>query len=141
MNDAEPETVELDTITYEAAGGTEHFISFEDFERDLLVGFARLRFPAEPVRRELGDAALLRELHVYGTEVGIGGTSGRGGGDSDGRDWQHRGYGRRLMAEAESLAADAGFAKLAVISGVGAREYYREQLGYHQDGPYVAKQL
>ncbi len=48
MNDEEPENVELDVMTYEAAGGTEHFISFEDFEKDLLLGFCRLRFPATP---------------------------------------------------------------------------------------------
>ena len=151
MNDAEPETVELDTITYESAGGTEHFVSFEDFEKDLLVGFCRLRFPDEPVRRELEDAAVVRELHVYGSEVGLepGGEAGEtradgaggGPGDGEGRDWQHRGYGRRLMAEAERLAADAGYGKLAVTAGIGAREYYREQLGYHQDGPYVARRL
>ena len=145
MNDEEPETVELDTITYESAGGTEHFLSFEDFEKDLLVGFCRLRFPGDPTRRELEDAAVVRELHVYGSEVGLapseaGGDGGEGDG-GNGRDWQHRGYGRRLMEEAERVAADAGYGRLAVTAGIGAREYYREQLGYHQDGPYVSKRL
>jgi len=138
MNDAEPESVDLDVLTYESAGGTEHFVSFEDFDNDLLVGFCRLRFPDEPARRELRDAAIVRELHVYGSEVGLGRTAA---GDAGRADWQHRGYGRRLMAEAEALAADAGYGKLAVIAGIGAREYYREQLGYHQDGPYVATRL
>ena len=138
MNDAEPKSVELDVLRYESAGGTEHFVSFEDFDNDLLVGFCRLRFPDEPARRELRDAAIVRELHVYGSEVGLGRTAA---GDAGRADWQHRGYGRRLMAEAEALAADAGYGKLAVIAGIGAREYYREQLGYHQDGPYVAKRL
>ncbi|QLD87766.1 tRNA uridine(34) 5-carboxymethylaminomethyl modification radical SAM/GNAT enzyme Elp3 [Natronomonas salina] len=134
MNDEEPEDVELDVMTYEAAGGREHFISFEDFEKDLLVGFCRLRFPNNPVRRELENAALVRELHVYGNEVGVG----QGGDDGD---HQHRGYGRRLLETAEDLAADAGFEKLSVISGIGVREYYREKLGYYQDGPYVSKRL
>ncbi|WP_336037988.1 tRNA uridine(34) 5-carboxymethylaminomethyl modification radical SAM/GNAT enzyme Elp3 [Halobacterium yunchengense] len=134
MNDEDPGDVELDVLTYDAAGGTEHFISFEDFERDLLVGFARLRFPNDPVREELADAALLRELHVYGSEVGVG--------DETGDDQhQHRGYGRRLMERAEELAADAGYGKLSVISGIGARQYYKRKLGYHQDGPYVSKRL
>ncbi|MGB9987730.1 tRNA uridine(34) 5-carboxymethylaminomethyl modification radical SAM/GNAT enzyme Elp3 [Salarchaeum japonicum] len=134
MNDEDPENVELDVMTYEAGGGTEHFISFEDFEKDLLVGFARLRFPNEPVRRELDNAALLRELHVYGSEAGIG---------EESRDdqHQHRGYGRRLMERAEDMAADAGYDKLSVISGIGARQYYKQQLGYVQDGPYVSKSL
>jgi elongator complex protein 3 len=141
MNDEDPEHVELDTLTYEAGGGTEQFISYEDFEKDLLVGFCRLRFPSEdraasddgPVRRELEDAALVRELHVYGNEVGVGD-------DSDG-NFQHEGYGRKLLAEAERRAREAGYSKLAVISGIGVREYYREKLGYVQDGPYVSKRL
>ena len=136
MNDATPEEVEMDVLTYEASGGTEHFVSFEDFENDLLVGFCRLRFPNRPVRRELTDAALVRELHVYGNEVGVGSEASAADGD-----YQHEGYGRRLLAKAEELARDAGYAKLSVISGIGVREYYREKLGYHQDGPYVSKAL
>ncbi|MFC6904154.1 tRNA uridine(34) 5-carboxymethylaminomethyl modification radical SAM/GNAT enzyme Elp3 [Halalkalicoccus tibetensis] len=133
MNDTEPESVELDVMSYEAAGGTEKFISFEDPDNDLLIGFCRLRFPKDPVRRELENAALIRELHVYGNELGMGIASDA--------DWQHKGYGRRLMETAEDLAADAGFGKVSVISGIGAREYYRNKLGYRQDGPYVSKQL
>ena len=136
MNEEEPRNVELDVETYEAAGGTEHFISFEDFDRDLLVGFCRLRFPHDPVRRELEDAAVVRELHVYGNEVGVGADAS----DEDG-DYQHEGYGRRLLAEAERRARDTGYSKLSVISGIGVREYYREKLGYYQDGPYVSKSL
>ncbi len=45
------------------------------------------------------------------------------------------------MERAETLASEAGYDKLSVISGIGAREYYREKLGYHQDGPYVSKRL
>ncbi|WP_159900373.1 tRNA uridine(34) 5-carboxymethylaminomethyl modification radical SAM/GNAT enzyme Elp3 [Salinirussus salinus] len=133
-HEEEPGEVTLDTTEYEVAGGREHFISFEDRDCDILVGFCRLRFPNDPVRRELKDAAVVRELHVYGSEVGVGET---GGDDSQ----QHQGYGRRLLREAERLAADAGYDKLAVLSGVGVREYYREKLGYHQDGPYVSKRL
>ncbi|WP_266078029.1 tRNA uridine(34) 5-carboxymethylaminomethyl modification radical SAM/GNAT enzyme Elp3 [Haladaptatus caseinilyticus] len=134
MNDEEPENVELDVLTYEAAGGTEHFISVEDFDKDLLVGFCRLRFPGDPVRRELDNAALIRELHVYGSEVSVGS-------ESEDTQHQHRGYGRQLMEKAEDLARDAGYEKLSVISGIGAREYYRNKLGYHQDGPYVSKRI
>jgi elongator complex protein 3 len=134
MNDEEPGEVELDIETYEAAGGTEHFISIEDFRKDLLVGFCRLRFPHDPTRTELDDAALVRELHVYGGEIGVGDEAGED-------DHQHRGYGRQLLGEAEALAAEAGYGKLAVISGIGARQYYREKLGYYQNGPYVSKRL
>ncbi|MFQ3320554.1 MAG: elongator complex protein 3 [Natronomonas sp.] len=143
MNDEEPETVEMDVMTYEAAGGTEHFISFEDFENDLLIGFCRLRFPNDPVRRELDNAALIRELHVYGNEVGVGSEAPRAS-DASGETasaHQHKGYGRRLLEKAEHMAADAGYEKLSVISGIGVREYYREKLGYYQDGPYVSTRL
>jgi elongator complex protein 3 len=135
MNDEQPEEVTRDTIQYEAAGGTEQFISYEDFEKDLLVGFCRLRFPDSPVRRELEDAALIRELHVYGNEVGVG------DGEGDDGSHQHQGYGRKLLQEAERRARDAGYRKLSVISGIGVREYYREKLGYFQDGPYVSTYL
>jgi elongator complex protein 3 len=134
MNDEDPEDVTLDTLTYEAGGGTEHFISFEDREKGLLVGFCRLRFPNDPVRRELENAALVRELHVYGSQVGVGQ-------ESAADQQQHRGYGRRLLAEAERRAVDAGYDKLSVLSGIGVREYYREKLDYFQDGPYVSKRL
>ncbi|MFP8955479.1 tRNA uridine(34) 5-carboxymethylaminomethyl modification radical SAM/GNAT enzyme Elp3 [Natrialbaceae archaeon A-CW3] len=150
MNDAEPEDIDLDVLTYEACGGTEHFISIEDFDQDLLIGFCRLRFPngeandarrsssdssdADSVRPELENAALVRELHVYGSEVSVGD-------ESAGDQHQHQGYGTQLMERAEELAADAGYDKVSVISGIGAREYYRNKLGYHQDGPYVSKRL
>ncbi|SEO73297.1 elongator complex protein 3 [Halogranum amylolyticum] len=142
--DPDPENVELDVMTYESGGGVEQFISFEDTEKDLLVGFCRLRFPSyshaapgpvqegDTVRRELRDAALVRELHVYGSEAGIGTADG---------DWQHKGYGKKLLRKAEELAADAGFDKISVISGIGVRQYYREKLDYYQDGPYVSKRL
>ncbi|WP_181693445.1 tRNA uridine(34) 5-carboxymethylaminomethyl modification radical SAM/GNAT enzyme Elp3 [Natronomonas sp. LN261] len=144
MNDEAPGEAELDTLSYEAAGGTEHFISIEDFEKDLLIGFCRLRFPgdspggtshpsSESTGAELEDAALVRELHVYGGEVAVG--------DESGEDHQHKGYGRRLLGEAERMASEAGFGKLSVISGIGARQYYREKLGYYQDGPYVSTRL
>jgi len=144
--DPDPSNVEAVTRSYEASGGTEQFLSFEDPDADLLVGFCRLRFPSyspaapddpasegrsEPVRRELADAALVRELHVYGSEAGLG----------DEGEWQHRGFGRRLMRRAEDRARAAGFSKLAVTAGIGVRPYYREKLGYRQDGPYVSKRL
>jgi elongator complex protein 3 len=136
--DGEPETVTMAVERYEVAGGTEHFISAEDRDRDLLVGFCRLRFPNDPVRRELQDAAVVRELHVYGSEVGVGDGAGDTAGDGA---HQHQGWGRRLLGEAERLAREAGFDRLAVLSGIGVRQYYREKLGYHQDGPYVATRL
>ena len=139
MNDATPGEVTLGVDAYDVAGGREQFVSFEDRERDLLVGFCRLRFPNDPVRPELADAAVVRELHVYGNETPLR-AEGAGEGKGEG-DWQHRGYGRRLMEHAEKLAREAGYERLAVLSGVGVRQYYEQQLGYHRDGPYMSKRL
>lgn len=135
MNDAtpQPDRIERDVMSYEACGGTERFISYEDTEIDCLIGFCRLRFPGDDsLRRELRNAALIRELHVYGTEVGVG---------DAGDEYQHKGYGKKLLEHAERLARNEGYEKLSVISGIGARQYYREKHGYYQDGPYVSTRL
>jgi len=127
-----PENIKLMVERYEACGGTEHFISFEDDKDDILIGFLRLRFPHNPHRPELKGAALVRELHVYGPMVPIG---------SRAKDeWQHRGYGEELLHDAERIAAEEGFKKIAVTSGIGVREYYRK-LGYECSGPYMCKSL
>jgi elongator complex protein 3 len=55
-------------------------------------------------------------------------------------DWQHRGYGKELLECAEKMTAEAGYRKLNVISGIGAREYYR-RLGYTTDNMYMSKVL
>lgn len=132
LNETTPTDIELLEHSYTACGGTEHFLSFEDSEEDLLVGFCRLRFPDNPHRSELTDAAIVRELHVYGNQLGIG---------AHGEEWQHQGYGRQLLSRAEEIAADAGYDRVAIISGIGAREYYRRKLDYTRDGPYMTKQL
>jgi len=130
-----PEKIELLTETYRACSGTEHFISFEDTENNILIGFLRLRFPDSPHRIELANAALVRELVVYGRMVPLGAES------SPRRDqWQHRGYGRELLAAAENLASGNGFSKIAVTSGIGVREYYRKR-GYVREGAYMVKYL
>ena len=56
------------------------------------------------------------------------------------KDWQHRGYGKELLEYAEKIANEAGYRKLAVISGIGAREYYRK-FGYVLDNVYMSKVL
>jgi elongator complex protein 3 len=125
--------IELTVESYEACNGKEHFIAFEDLSADVLIGFTRLRFPAEPHRVELQDSALIRELHVYGSMVPVGKGAKR-------EEWQHRGYGKELIEHAEEIASGAGYRKLSIISGIGAREYYRK-LGYELDGAYMSKTL
>lgn len=120
---------------YAASAGKETFLSFESRDGGTLLGFVRLRKVTSPHRKELAGAAIVRELHVYGQAIGVGL-------EADGASMQHRGYGMKLMQEAERIARDEmGVGKIAVISAVGTREYYKKQLGYRQDGPYVSKVL
>jgi elongator complex protein 3 len=125
------DAVALNVEQYDVCGGREHFISFDETHLDALIGFTRLRFPCRPHRPELENAAVIRELHVYGKMVPIGEKS---------EEWQHKGYGGLLLKKAESLAKESGFDKIAVLSGIGAREYYRK-LGYDRDGPYMSRRL
>ncbi len=120
----------IERFDYRSSGGKEVFLSYEN-EDGLLAGFIRLRFPGRSGRPEISDgAALIRELHVYGSEAPLDGTG----------PVQHRGLGARLLTEAESIAAGAGKEKMVIISGVGVREYYRKR-GYMLEGPYMAKRL
>lgn len=122
--------MEVREMSYEASDGREFFISFENDES--LAGFARLRFPGKMIfRPEIDEhTALIRELHVYGEEKEIG-KKGK---------VQHAGIGKMLMEYAEEKARSEGYKKIAVISGVGVREYYY-RLGYAIDGAYVSKML
>ncbi len=125
------ENVEIKVEEYEASQGKEFFISAEDVEKDVLVGFCRLRFPSESLRKEIPQkSALIRELHVYGTAAGLGSKG----------DVQHHGWGKKLMEKAETIAREHGKEKIVVISGVGAREYYRK-IGYGKESVYLIKYL
>jgi elongator complex protein 3 len=123
--------VAIHTIAYDSCGGTEHFISA--VSGDSLVGFSRLRFPSQEFCTALEGAALMRELHVYGSIVPIG----RG---AEEVEYQHRRFGKELLARAEDIACNAGYRRLAIMSGIGVRPYYRRQ-GYERKGPYMAKEL
>ncbi|MFH0849352.1 MAG: GNAT family N-acetyltransferase, partial [Candidatus Bathyarchaeota archaeon] len=128
-----PESLDVIHRVYEASGGVEDFISVEDPENDVLVGFLRLRLPSEEVYRPeiTVDTGLVRELHVYGSMTPVG---------APGFEWQHRGWGEALMEEAERVAADRGMKRMVVMSALGTKEYYR-RLGYVKDGAYVSKPL
>ncbi|HLD72971.1 MAG TPA: tRNA uridine(34) 5-carboxymethylaminomethyl modification radical SAM/GNAT enzyme Elp3 [Candidatus Nanoarchaeia archaeon] len=123
--------VKIKVQEYTASGGKEFFISAEETEKDLLVGFIRMRFPSQYLRPEMkANTALIRELHVYGTATGIG---------EEGLV-QHHGLGKKLMLIAERLAKSKGKSKIVIISGVGVREYYRK-LGYVREGVYMVKKI
>ncbi|MEA1904695.1 MAG: GNAT family N-acetyltransferase, partial [Candidatus Hadarchaeota archaeon] len=75
----------------------------------------------------------VRELHVYGPMVPV---SER----AEENEWQHRGWGRRLLRKAEEIALERGTKKMAILSGIGVRPYYR-RFGYRREGPYMVKEL
>jgi len=129
----EPQLTRLD---YEASGGKEIFLSFEDAQ-ETLFGLIRLRIQDKaPVG--LGEVigcqtALIRELHVFGPELTLSSRQDNAA--------QHKGYGKALLREAERLAREEfGKTYMAVLSGVGAREYYRSE-GYELQGYYMVKRL
>lgn len=134
--DALQQRVELIRRDYCASSGWETFLSYEDPQDDVLLGLLRLRrcSPAA-FRPELTNepSSIVRELHVYGSAVAVHSRNADA--------FQHRGLGGLLMQEAERIAREEhGSSKLAVISGVGTRHYYR-RLGYELDGPYMSKSL
>ena len=117
---------------YFGNGGREFFLSFESIDHSTIYGFLRLRFPGQyTFLPELTGAALIRELHVYGKlqRVGI-----------DGDQSQHRGFGTQLIAEAERITRNAGYKKVAIISGIGVRQYYARR-GYHLEGTFMVKEF
>ena len=119
---------------YNGNGGIEYFISFESDDEKLIYGFARLRISDEAgigVFPELIGCALIRELHVYGQLIPTYVKEKDENEEKHGgrKDAQHVGFGRRLMEHAEKLALQHGKQKIAVIAGIGTRNYYRK-LGY-----------
>ncbi len=119
---------------YGASGGTEVFGSFEYEKAGRVAGFVRMRLPSEKAHRpELANAAVVRELRVYGRVVNVGAWN------SDA--WQHRGLGASMLGSMEERArSELGNGKILVTSAVGTRNYYRK-LGYERLGPYMAKRL
>lgn len=125
----------LNDLVYSAGKAKEHFISFVTPE-DGLAGFIRLSLPSSESpatgMTDLDGAALIREVHVYGQSLGVGvekiGAA------------QHVGLGTRLLEEAERIAKQNGFEKLAVIAAVGTRQYYLDR-GFKRGEYYLVKSI
>ncbi|HYK92905.1 MAG TPA: tRNA uridine(34) 5-carboxymethylaminomethyl modification radical SAM/GNAT enzyme Elp3, partial [Thermoplasmata archaeon] len=124
---------ELTETAYEAGGGRERFLSFEDPVTDTVAGFLRLRFPSDETEGGLTHP-VIRELKVLGSEVPIGGSAHGNG------EMQHRGLGSRLLERAEECARESGHDRVLVTSAVGTREYYRRR-GYEPCGAHYAKRV
>ncbi|MFZ2189222.1 MAG: tRNA uridine(34) 5-carboxymethylaminomethyl modification radical SAM/GNAT enzyme Elp3 [Candidatus Magasanikiibacteriota bacterium] len=111
---------------YETTGGTEYFLSYEDKKRQVVYGFLRLRLLDD------NSLAYIRELHTYGQLLELG-TKNKSAS-------QHKGLGKKLVEEAEKISKKNKYKKIAVISGVGVRGYYRK-LGYKLQQTYMIKKL
>jgi elongator complex protein 3 len=130
-----PDRVMPHRLAYDAAGGVEHFLSFDTVD-DQLVGYLRLWLPGAGSPStgliDLHASAIIREVHVYGRSLPLGEASSGAA--------QHGGLGARLVAWAEQIAADAGFRQMAIIAALGTRQYYR-RLGYRLGESYMLKPI
>jgi len=124
---------------YSASDGKEIFLSFEDNEEKHLYALLRLRIPSQHFSKkdhyikELNNCALIRELHTYGNTMPLG--------EFRKIASQHKGLGKKLMKETEKIVKkEFDIKKIAVISGIGVKEYYRK-LGYKLEGTYMIKNL
>lgn len=130
----EPRMVRMD---YDASDGREIFLSFED-DKETLFGLLRLRIQSRPVpalaQKLNGNLAIVRELHVFGPEVPLS--------EQITEAAQHKGLGKALLREAERIARDEFQAgRMLVLSGTGAKEYYRTEFDYSSLGDYMVKSL
>jgi len=123
---------------YDASGGREIFLSFEDKKREKLYSYLRLRIPSQFFERKkhflsvLENSAIIREIQTFGWLVPISEKKFAP---------QHRGLGKRLVKEAEKIAKkEFGLRKMAVISGIGARNYWRK-LGYKLKATFMVKKM
>jgi elongator complex protein 3 len=103
-----------------------------------LVGFCRFRIDPNSganIIPELKNCALIREVHVYGHSLGVGDDL------YNVKSTQHKGYGQLLVKTAEEIAIQNNCNKIAIIAGVGTREYYKNKCNYVLEGTYMTKNL
>jgi ELP3 family radical SAM enzyme/protein acetyltransferase len=127
------DTYELADAKYYVTKTTQndYLISLESVDRRALFGFLRLRLntPGDDaiVFPELYRTAIIEELHVYSKSGMLVPVGQKKEGAS-----QHCGVGKTLIKKAEWQAWLKGYHYIAVISGEGVREYYKNQ-GYEYD--------
>ena len=142
--------------TYDSSDGTEYFISIESGNSDksryinekwynsefleepgIMYGFIRLRLcdnSSNDYLHAINNCALIRELHVYGQVV-----TTKANNKLDEKA-QNNGFGKILMKTAENISIKKGYNSIAVISGVGVKNYYRK-LGYEEKDTYMVKHI
>ena len=119
---------------YNASNGKEIFLSFENKKRSKLYSLLRLRIVLKnkPVFNILKNSAIIREIHTYGQLVPI---------SKKGSAPQHKGLGKKLIKQVESIVKNEfGLKKIVVISGVGAKNYWRK-FKYQSKNTYMFKTL
>lgn len=133
--DIDTDSVTLQDQVYLAQESEEHFLSYVTPD-DKLAGFLRLSLPGpgavDAGIPDLAQAAIVREVHVYGQSLQVG--------EAQNGAAQHSGLGTRLLKRAEEIARSRGFQRLAVISAVGTRHYYLRR-GYERGDLYLIKRL
>lgn len=124
--------LQLDIVEYDGGCADELFLQYVTDDNDI-AGFLRLSLPKEPaITDELENAAMIREIHVYGQALKLGNsTEGKA---------QHLGLGKRLIEKAVEIAREAGYQRLAVISSIGTRNYYRKR-GFYDGQLYQFRDL
>ena len=125
----------LDIHKYLGSGSDEYFIQFCSKDKKILYGFIRLRLNRnfKYSLESLDKCALIRELHVYGQHVNVGTKNTKG--------VQHKGLGTRLLKKAEEISIKNGYYKIAVISGVGVRGFYRKKGYILGEDDFMFKQI
>jgi elongator complex protein 3 len=126
--------LELEIIEYSTSVSTEFFISYKTKKYDKICGFLRLSIPKKKTCfiNELSNSSIIREVHVYGSVVGIGKRK-------EGKS-QHLGLGKRMTKIAEDISKENGFKDISVISAIGTRKYY-QKLGFKVGELYMEKVL
>ncbi len=124
----------LEEYVYDTLTTREYFLHYLT-PLGQLAAFLRLSLPLAPRDElpipEIRDAALVRELHVYGPAQALGQRSLAA---------QHRGLGTGLLDAAAEIARAAGFRQLAVIAAAGTRPYYRAR-GFTEGDLYTLRTL
>ena len=131
----EKDNIEMSVTNYMASGSEEIFISLVDQVNDALISYLRLRDINKSHRYELNEepCMIIRELKVVGKELAIGKKSKKA--------FQHKGYGKELILEAEKICyEDFDKKTLFVLSGIGVKEYYRK-LGFKDNNLYLSKKI
>jgi elongator complex protein 3 len=127
--------LQFSDLTYQPAYAEEHFLSFVT-PKDQIAGYLRLSLPSSTTpplgMADLENAALIREVHVYGQSLAVGSEQTGAA--------QHIGLGTTLLKKAAEIASEHGFSRLAVIAAIGTRRYY-ENRGFRRGELYMIQDL